>query len=227
MTPMLAPHPKLGAPAGGIRPPIARATALPSRAAEGNQAPGATRSRAQGYADEACPEHGEHGEDATLPGASTAARWSVRWATTSQHDARLAGLGIYVIVHPPPPGSRGTSTIELAATDDAARGQATRLHFWIDLLVELPLIAAVLATGAVLAIRSWPPSSLLATKIAMGLAAVSVNLYCATMVVLRYKRRHDRSARRRYDAHVRWSGLGIPFAGVAAYIGLVHYAGLP
>jgi hypothetical protein len=119
------------------------------------------------------------------------------------------------------------TVIELAATDDAARAQATRLHFWIDLLVELPLIAAVLATGAVLAARSWPLSPLLATKIAMGLVSVSVNLYCAAMVVLRYRRRHDLSARHRYDSRVRWSVLGIPFAGVAAYIGLVHYAGLP
>jgi hypothetical protein len=64
-------HPELGAPAGGIRLPIAHATAWPTRAVQGNRALGATRSRAAGLA-----EHGEHGENATLPEASTLARSS-------------------------------------------------------------------------------------------------------------------------------------------------------
>jgi transposase len=74
-------HPELGAPAGGIRLPIARASAEPSRAAEGHVAPGATRSRAQQRA-HASDEHGEDGEDATLPEASATASSSSRWATT-------------------------------------------------------------------------------------------------------------------------------------------------
>src|SRR5262249_15621129 len=119
------------------------------------------------------------------------------------------------------------SVVELAATDDAGRGHAARVHFWIDVLVELPLIVTMLATGAVLASRSWPPSPLLATKLGAALAAVAVNLYCAVMVVLRYLHRHEPAAVRRYQIRVRWSGLGIPFASVAAYIGLAHYAGLP
>jgi hypothetical protein len=56
MTAVLAPHPELGAPVGDIRPPIARANAMPPRAAKGNRAPGATRSRAQAYAAAACAE---------------------------------------------------------------------------------------------------------------------------------------------------------------------------
>ncbi len=119
------------------------------------------------------------------------------------------------------------SVVELVATDDARRLLAAHVHFWIDVLVELPLIAAVLTTGALLAARSWPPSPLLATKIAAGLAGIGVNLYCAVMVVLRYLHRHDPAVVRRYHVRVRWSGLGIPFAAVAAYIGLAHYAGLP
>src|SRR5690242_19460071 len=43
-------HLELGAPAGGIRLPIARASAEPTRAGQGKRAPGATRSRAQGRA---------------------------------------------------------------------------------------------------------------------------------------------------------------------------------
>jgi hypothetical protein len=44
--PYRAGHPDLGAPAGGIRPPIARANARLTRAAKGKRAPGVTRSRA-------------------------------------------------------------------------------------------------------------------------------------------------------------------------------------
>jgi hypothetical protein len=119
------------------------------------------------------------------------------------------------------------SVVELAAVDDVGRVHATRVHFWIDVLVELPLIAAVLTTGVLLAGRSWPPSSLLATKMAAGLVGVGVNLYCAVMVVLRYLHRQDPVAVRRYHVRVRWSGVGIPFAAVAAYIGLAHYTVLP
>jgi hypothetical protein len=65
-------HPESGAPARGTLLPIARATARPPRAAEGNRAPGGTRSRAQDVA-EGDVEHGGDAEDATLPGASTVA----------------------------------------------------------------------------------------------------------------------------------------------------------
>ena len=40
-------HPESGAPAGGIRLPIARADAWPTHAAKGKEPPGATRSHAQ------------------------------------------------------------------------------------------------------------------------------------------------------------------------------------
>lgn len=70
--PFLPPHPESEAPAGGTRLPIAHSSASPTRTAQGNRAPGATRSRAQEVAVGGL-EHGEHGEDATLPGASTLA----------------------------------------------------------------------------------------------------------------------------------------------------------
>lgn len=80
-------HPEPGAPAGGIRLPIARAGAEPARAAEGNRAPGATRSRAQERA-ATSDEHGEDGEDATLPAASTAASSPSRWAPSHPTPSR-------------------------------------------------------------------------------------------------------------------------------------------
>lgn len=80
-------HPESEAPAGGIRLPIARAGAEPSRAAEGNRAPGATRSRAQARA-LASAEHSEDGEDATLPAASTTASSPSRWAPSRSKTSR-------------------------------------------------------------------------------------------------------------------------------------------
>jgi hypothetical protein len=116
--------------------------------------------------------------------------------------------------------------VELVPKNDAEREHAARVHFWIDVLIELPLIAAVLTTGAVLMSRSWPPSPLLAVKVIAGLVALGLNIFCAVMVVLRYVRRIDPVAVGRYAARVRWSGVGVPFALVAAYIGLAYFAGL-
>src|SRR5580700_8601988 len=61
-------HPEHGAPAGGIRRPSparTRSHRAQRRATERPEPPGAARRR--------CAEHGEDGEDATLPGASTVA----------------------------------------------------------------------------------------------------------------------------------------------------------
>jgi len=86
-------HPEPEAPAGGIRLPIARAHARPSRAAKGKRAPGATRSRAQADAATACAEHGEDGEDATLPEASTVALLTGAMGVTHNVSARQWGDG--------------------------------------------------------------------------------------------------------------------------------------
>ncbi len=48
----------------------------------------------------------------------------------------------------------------------------------MDLLIELPLLAAVVVTGAVLAKRAWPLSTLHGVKIAAGSTAVAANLWC-------------------------------------------------
>jgi hypothetical protein len=118
------------------------------------------------------------------------------------------------------------AAVELVPMDDAERDHAARVHFWIDVLIELPLIAAVLTTGAVLMSLSWPPSPLLVLKVAAGLVALGLNIFCAVMVVLRYVHPHDAAVVLRYASRVRWSGVGVPFALVAAYIGLAYFTGL-
>jgi len=65
---------------------------------------------------------------------------------------------------------------------------AIRFHYWIDLLVELPLVLAVIATGVALALSVEALSGLHLIKILFGAAAVVVNLFCIAVVVGRGKR---------------------------------------
>lgn len=67
-----------------------------------------------------------------------------------------------------------------------------RLHFWIDLLVELPLVLAVVATGATLLYLTDPITRLHLVKVGFAGAAVAVNVYCIAVVVRR-ARRFERS----------------------------------
>ncbi len=112
------------------------------------------------------------------------------------------------------------SALELGARTDPARRRVARLHYWLDLPVEAPLIVSVLATGVLLTIRAWPPSALLVVKIVCALTAIALNAYCMVHVVLRHRRADDPEALARHRRRVMLSGLGIPPALVAAYIGL-------
>jgi hypothetical protein len=117
----------------------------------------------------------------------------------------------------------GESVLELAAHDQAGRRQAAAIHYWMDVLIELPLLLAVLATGAWLAWRAWPLTPLHLFKIGAALVAVGLNLYCIGVVLVRYRRIDDDAALVRLGRRVRLSALGIPFAMVAAYIGLFYF----
>jgi hypothetical protein len=63
-----------------------------------------------------------------------------------------------------------------------------RFHYWIDLLVELPLVLAVIATGAGLFFLTDPVTPLHWAKIGLGGATVAVNLFCIVVVVKRGRR---------------------------------------
>jgi hypothetical protein len=65
---------------------------------------------------------------------------------------------------------------------------AIRFHYWIDLLVELPLVVAVVATGILLFLMVDPLTPLHWLKICLGGAAVAVNLFCIAVVVKRGRR---------------------------------------
>lgn len=116
------------------------------------------------------------------------------------------------------------TVVEVSAGDDEQLRAAARLHYWIDLCVELPLLAAVLITGAWLTARAWPLTGLHAVKIALALVAIGCNLYCAVHVVLRYRRADDTTALRHHNRHVRLSFLGLPAGLAALFIGLTYFA---
>jgi hypothetical protein len=99
---------------------------------------------------------------------------------------------------------------------------AAEIHFWLDVILELPLIAGVIATGAVLLARGWPPDARHALKLALAGAAIATNLYCVGVVIRRRARRDDALALERLQRRVFWSALGVPFGLAALYLGLAH-----
>lgn len=136
---------------------------------------------------------------------------------TGAHLAHLVVLvtwGLVVIIE---------AVLELRARTDLQRRQIARLHYWIDLLVEIPLLLAVLATGVILVFGAWPPRPLLTLKIGFALVAVGVNGYCAVHVVLRQRRAADARALAHHSRRVLLSGLGAPPALAAAYLGVAYF----
>jgi hypothetical protein len=67
-------------------------------------------------------------------------------------------------------------------------GATIRFHYWIDLLVELPLVVAVIATGTVLFFSLDPMTPIHFVKVGLGGAAIAVNLFCIVVVVKRGRR---------------------------------------
>ncbi len=98
-----------------------------------------------------------------------------------------------------------------------------RFHYWIDLLVELPLVLAVIATGVALFFLTDPLTPLHLVKIGLGGAAVAVNLFCIVVVVRRGKmlERHpdDPSLWRSSNTVLACFGLGLLCAAGAATLG--------
>jgi hypothetical protein len=114
------------------------------------------------------------------------------------------------------------SVIEIRAKRTGKLRDAAELHYWIDVLVEAPLLALVLATGIALAALAWPLGALHMTKIACGLLAVGANGYCFVEVVRRRRAKDDATLAAK-SARIRMSALAVPAALVAAYLGVVHF----
>src|SRR5215468_7852129 len=95
------------------------------------------------------------------------------------HVAHLVALAVWV-------GVVITEVLfEFAGSDADSLRAAARFHYNVDKFGELPILFAVLVTGTILAVRTWPWAPLHFVKIAASLAAVSVNLICTMWVFQR------------------------------------------
>lgn len=111
------------------------------------------------------------------------------------------------------------TVIELSGRKDEDLLRAARLHFQIDVFAEIPVVLGVLMTGLLLTMRMWPPSNILWIKIGLGFAAIAVNLYCAVLVIARYRKRSDPESLRRLSRNILQTWLGIPLGLAAFYLG--------
>jgi hypothetical protein len=111
------------------------------------------------------------------------------------------------------------TVVEMVLREGEAARLGAEVHYWIDLLVEGPILVAIVVTGGVLLSRAWPPTPLHVVKIALALTAIGVNFWCVGIVI---RRRHQTDARAVESSRQRvlWTGVGIPFAVAAMYIGL-------
>ena len=113
----------------------------------------------------------------------------------------------------------GETVMELHARGSSAQRLIARIHKWIDLFFEGPLVVIVLLTGAALLARAWPISPLLALKVGAALVAVIANFICIPLVLARARAQTD-EALRALTRKIGATGVAIPFGIAALVIGL-------
>jgi hypothetical protein len=99
----------------------------------------------------------------------------------------------------------------------------SRFHYWIDLLVELPLVVAVAATGITAACLTDHLTGTHIVKIASAGAAIAVNLFCIAVVLRRERQRRagapPERLRRASRIVLACFALGLACAAAAATLG--------
>jgi len=107
------------------------------------------------------------------------------------------------------------------------REAVTAVHFWLDLLVEIPILAGVVISGALLLLTVNGLTLLLGVKIVAGLAAVASNAICIVRVVRRYRSLplDEKAYLERTNGVMRTFYLGFPLATAATVIGFLLVAG--
>ena len=100
---------------------------------------------------------------------------------------------------------------------------AIEYHYWIDSLVELPLIVAVVVSGTVLAALAWPLDGLHLLKIGCASVAVIANLVCIGLVIARRRLMKSGASAdelwRKTRGVVLCAVVGMPAAAVAVGLG--------
>ena len=112
---------------------------------------------------------------------------------------------------------------EFTASDADSLRAAARFHYNVDKYGELPILIAIVVTGAILAARAWPLTPLHYVKIALSLIAVALAVICTTWV---FRRRgvDDVNALLGYRRRI-WTlaAAAAVFATPALYLGWVYF----
>jgi hypothetical protein len=133
------------------------------------------------------------------------------------HVAHLIVLGVWL-------GVVITEVLfEFAASDADSLRAAARFHYNVDKYGELPILLAVLVTGAMLAVRAWPLTPLHFIKIGTSLVAVGSSLICVRWVFQR-RRIQDVNMLLEFRRRI-WTlaAVAAVFATPALYLGLIYF----
>jgi len=106
--------------------------------------------------------------------------------------------------------------LELSARDEPSRRFVAKVHKWIDILFEIPVVILVIASGALLLSQVWPGSSLLLIKVVLGMVAITANFMCFQFVHSRAGAKDDARIQA-MTRRVLMTGLAFPI-GIAAFV---------
>lgn len=135
------------------------------------------------------------------------------------HVAHLVALSIWLGI------VLTEALFEFSGSDPDSLRAAARFHYTVDMYGELPILAAVVVTGVLLAARVGPLTAMHHVKIAASLVAIASNLICAWWVVQRRQVTDPRvllAYRRKIWAV---AAVGVIFGSTALLIGLVYFRG--
>ena len=133
------------------------------------------------------------------------------------HVAHLVVLGVWlgiVITEVP---------FEFAGSDAESLRAAARFHYHVDKFGEVPILSAILITGAILTVRAWPLTPLHLVKIATSLIALGCAFVCTLWVFAR-GRIVDVDALLGFRRRI-WTlaAVAAVFATPALYLGLIYF----
>ena len=112
---------------------------------------------------------------------------------------------------------------EFAGSDAESLRAAARFHYNVDKFGELPILLAILVTGAILTVRAWPMTPLHFIKLGASLIALSCAFVC-TLWVFERRRIEDLDALLGFRRRI-WSlaAVAAAFATPALYLGLIYF----